>query len=177
MSMARIVDRYRRISLRQRFLVAPLLGLILLGLRTAAFTYESRRQNALLTRIVEGDLAAFERYADVFIGLSAEHMGLYDLLTHAGQMEEDALYLDAKGRLNAIHETTRKLEAALPTAKAGNSSGDASPEAAGSEVLPVTQAYRRAATSSGEMTRVSPALAPREIGEAHERFVAMKHGF
>ncbi len=175
--MARIVDRYRRISLRQRFLVAPLLGLILLGLLTAAFTYESRRQNALLTRIVEGDLAAFERYADVFIDLSAEHMGLYDLLTHAGKMEEDALYLEAKGRLNAIHETTRKLEAALPTAKAGNSSGDASPEAAGSEILAFTQAYRRAATSAVEMTMVNPALAPREIGYANDRFVAMNHVF
>src|ERR1700704_121998 len=133
--MTRVLDKYKRMSLRQRFLVAPLLGLILLGLLTAAFTYESRRQNALLTRIVEGDLAEFERYADAFIDLSAEHMGLYDLLTRAGKIEEEALYLQAKGRLNAIYGTTRNLEAALPIVKAATSGGNVDPEAMGAEIL------------------------------------------
>jgi diguanylate cyclase (GGDEF)-like protein/PAS domain S-box-containing protein len=175
--MTRIVDRYRRISLRQRFLVAPLLGLLLLGLLTAAFTYESQRQNALLTRIVEGDLAEFERDAAVFIELSAEHMGLYDLLTRAGKMEEDALYLRAKARLNAIYDSTRKLEAALPMAKAGTRDGNPGLGAKAREILAFTQAYRRAATSAVEMTTVNPALAPREIAYANDQFVAMNRVF
>jgi diguanylate cyclase (GGDEF)-like protein/PAS domain S-box-containing protein len=175
--MIPILGKYKRMSLRQRFLVAPLLGLILLGLLTAAFTYESRRQNALLTRIVEGDLAEFERDADAFMDLSAEHLGLYDLLSRAGKMDEEALYLQAKGRLNAIYETSRKLEAALPIAKAGTGGGNADLEAKGVEILTLVQAYRRAATSAVEMTTVNPALAPREIAQANDRFVAMNRVF
>src|SRR3977135_3247541 len=37
-AMIPILGKYKRMSLRQRFLVAPLLGLILLGLLTGAFT-------------------------------------------------------------------------------------------------------------------------------------------
>src|SRR5258706_488091 len=60
---------FRRFSLQQRFMVAPLLGLVVCSLLTAAFIYESQRQNALLSRITERDLAGFNRYSEVFRNL------------------------------------------------------------------------------------------------------------
>jgi hypothetical protein len=80
------------LSLRQRFLVAPLFALALLGMLMAAFIYESQRQNALLTSIAEREFATFELYSDVFVQLSAQHVALYELLSNASKTNEETLY-------------------------------------------------------------------------------------
>jgi phosphoglycerate-specific signal transduction histidine kinase len=108
---------FKRMSLRQRFLVAPLLGLTLLCLLVAGFIYESRHQSALLTHVVEEDLVAFERYANVFVELSQQHVALVELLNAAPKSDEATLYDSAKSRLHAIQEATRKLKEALPGAQ------------------------------------------------------------
>ena len=64
-----MIGFFRGLSLRNRFLVAPLLGLVVCSLLTAAFVYESHRQNVLLSRITERDLKAFNRYVEVFVEL------------------------------------------------------------------------------------------------------------
>ena len=162
---------FKRMSLRQRFLVAPLLSLILLCLLVAGITYESRHQSALLTRVVEEDLVAFERYADVFVELSQQHVALVELLNAAPKSDEATLYDSAKSRLHAIQEATRKLKEALPGAAAGRRD-DVSGEA-----LVLVEAYRKAAASAVEMVTVNLALAPREISLANERFGAMSRVF
>lgn len=172
----RIVSYLEALSLRQRFLVAPLLGLILLIVLTAAFTYESQRENALLTRVAEEELAGLDRYSDVFIALSEQHMALYDLLNSAPKTDEETLYDRAKERLYAIHEAIHKLKEALPAA-AGDRSADASSTALRAEVLALTEAYRRAATSAVELTTVNLELAPGQIALANDRFIAMNRAF
>ena len=59
--LGRLVARLDRLSLRQRFLVAPLLGLVLLGVLLAASIYEAQRQNALLRNIAGRHLETIER--------------------------------------------------------------------------------------------------------------------
>ncbi len=172
--MARIVDKFKGLSLRQRFLVAPLLGLVLFGTLMGAFIFGSQRQNELLTHVAERELVAFNHYSDAFIDLSAQHIALYDLLTNAGKIDEEALYLQAKGRLNAIHEAIGNLERTLPVDAGGN---DARLSASRSDLLALTQAYRRTVTSAVEMTTVNIALAPSHIALANERFIAMNRAF
>jgi diguanylate cyclase (GGDEF)-like protein/PAS domain S-box-containing protein len=172
--MTRIADKFKSLSLRQRFLVTPLLGLVLLGVLMAAFIFESQRQNELLTRVAERDLASYDRYSEVFINLSAQHIALYDLLTNARKLDEEALYLQAKARLNTIHQAIGDIERTLPLVAGSN---DATVLALRSQLLALTQAYRLTVTSAVEMTTVNIALASAHITLANDRFIAMNRTF
>jgi diguanylate cyclase (GGDEF)-like protein/PAS domain S-box-containing protein len=167
-----MIGKFKRLSLRQRILVAPLLSLVLLGLLAAAFIYESQRQNVLLTRVADRELAAFDRYSDAFINLSAQHIALYDLLTHAEKLDEEALYVQAKARLNAIHVAIGEIEKTVYV-----DSGDLRSAKLRADLVALTQAYRRSATSAVELTTVDIALAPSQIALANERFIAMNRAF
>jgi diguanylate cyclase (GGDEF)-like protein/PAS domain S-box-containing protein len=172
-AMNRVVRYLDSLSLRQRLLVSPLLGLILIALLSSAFMYEWRAQNNFLTEIIEKDFAAFNRHDEVFINLSAQHIALYDLLTAADKGDEETLYDSAKKRLYAIHEAIRRYEEILP-GKIGNA-GEI--KALRSDALALTQAYRRTVTSAVEMATVNIALAPAQVALANERFTAMNRAF
>jgi diguanylate cyclase (GGDEF)-like protein len=165
---------FNTLSLRQRFLVAPLFGLALLGLLIAMFVFEAQRQNALLTRIAEREFAAFEVYSDVFIHLSAEHIALYELLSNASKADEETLYDKSKERLYAIQGAIAEVEASLPAAASG--SHPELPQLR-ENLLALTHAYRRAVTSAVEMTTVNLNLAPTHIAVANDSFIAMNRAF
>lgn len=172
--MTRVLDLLKTLSLRQRFLVAPLLALLMCGLLTAAFVYESQRQNALLNRITERDFAAFDRYSAVFVNLTEQHMALYDILLSAGKIDEATLYDQSKQRLYTIRQAVQDLEQALPPA--GRTADPAFDELR-NELLARTQGYRAAATSAVEMSTVDLAAAPAQLAIANERFAAMNRRF
>src|SRR6266567_8399133 len=113
-AMTRLPRFFERFSLRQRFMVEPLLGLLLLIALAAAFTYQLRHENVLLKRVADSDIAAYDRYSELFVNLSQQHMALLDVLHGAGENNEDQIYDEGKRRLNSIHETVRGLERALP---------------------------------------------------------------
>ena len=92
--------------------MAPLLGLVVCGLLTAAFIYESQRQNALLNR-TEQDLTAFNRYAGVFVNLTEQHIALDALLDSSGKMDEATLYDRAEQHLYKVQQAVRELEQAV----------------------------------------------------------------
>jgi diguanylate cyclase (GGDEF)-like protein len=165
---------FNALSLRQRFLVAPLFGLGLLGLLIAMFVFEAQRQTALLTRIAEREFAAFEIYANVFIHLSAEHIALYELLSNASKADEETLYDKSKERLHAIQSAVGEVEAALPAAASGSHAELARLR---ENVIALTHAYRRAVTSAVEMTTVDLSLAPTHIAVANNSFIAMNRAF
>jgi len=173
MPIVRFLRQLKEPSLRQRFLIAPLLGLLLLSVVIAAFTYESRRQNALLTSVAEEHLVAYEAYIDLFMELSEQQVGLFELLNSAAQFDEETLYDNAKRRLFAIHEATRKLREALST----GDSHDAGIVALQREALALIEAYRKAVTSAVEMTTLNVTHAPRQIAFANQRFGAMNRAF
>lgn len=172
--MHRFAAFLNTLSLRHRFLVVPLLGLVLLGLLTAAFVVESQRQNGLLDRIAERDFAAFDRYSTVFIHVSQQHMALYNLLYGASKFDEEALYDQAKQRLHGIHQAIRDIELALP---AGTVERDAHSVALRGTLLAHTQRYAKAVTSAVEMATVNLALAPGQLARANEYFTTMNFAF
>jgi diguanylate cyclase (GGDEF)-like protein len=172
-SRFRLRSRLNTLTLRQRFLVAPLFALALFGTLMAGFVYESERQNALLTRIAEREFTDFELYSDVFVELSAQHLGLYALLSDPGKTSEEVIYDKAKERLYAIHAAIGKIESAL----ASGASGAVESLNLRRELLALTYAYRRSVTSAVEMSTVNLALAPTQIAIANERFIAMNRAF
>jgi hypothetical protein len=109
----RIVRQLERLSLRQRFLVAPLLGLLLLGVLLAASIYEAQRQNALLNSVADRHLDAIDRYSEVFIGVSAHHLALHDLLTKAARVDDERLHVSARGHLDAIRDAIAGIDGLL----------------------------------------------------------------
>ena len=163
-----------RLPLRHRFLVAPLTALVVCSLATVAFVHESQRQNTLLSRISERELAELDRYSAVSVGLMDQHMALYELLFNARKLDEENLYEQAKRHLDQIRLAVGELERALPAAKRG-AGGELG--ALHGELLSRTQAYRRAATSAVEMSTVNLAVALAQLARANERFTAMNRAF
>src|ERR1044072_5070221 len=107
--MNRFLRSLNALSLRKRFLVAPLFGLALLGVLMTTFVYEAQRQNELLTRISSREFKAFELNAEVFTDLSAQHIALYELLSKADTSTGDERFAHAKGRLHAIHQAVDRI--------------------------------------------------------------------
>ena len=174
--MSRLADKFESLSLRQRFLLAPVLGLILLGMLMAAFIYESQRQNELLVRVAARDLAAFDSYSAVFVNLSAQHIGLQNLLRNARKVDAGTLYDNAKIRLYAIHDAVNLIEMAMP-AESGSRENEAEFRKKREEVLALIQDYRRTITAAVDLTTLDAALAPARNALANERFIAMNAAF
>ncbi|WP_137935663.1 EAL domain-containing protein [Ramlibacter sp. 2FC] len=175
--MARLAAFLERMPLRRRFLIAPLLGLLLLGGLTSAFVYELQNQSALLKRVADRDLAAYDRYAAVFVNLSEQHLALYALLDDTREIDEALLYDLAKQRLNGIHEAVRGLEQTLPTLSAAANGGHAATAERLASLLASTQAYQKAAASAVAMVTVNLALAPAQLAHANERFTEVNQAF
>jgi PAS domain S-box-containing protein len=174
--MSPIPEKFSRLSLRQRFLVAPFLGLVLLGLLMAVFIYESQRQNALLMRVAERELAVFDRYSAVFVNLSAQHVALYALLNDTRKTDEETLYESAKTRLYAIHDAVGQLEKMVPP-DTGDLGDDSSFRSARKDVLDLAQTYRKTVISAVDTTTHNAKLAPAFTALANERFIAMNRAF
>lgn len=169
-----LIRVFRRSSLRQRFLVAPLLGLVVSSLLAVTFIYESQRQNALLSRVAQRDLVAFNRYAELFVNLSEQHSALDDLLHNAAKFDEASLYDQAKRHLHAVLQAVEDLERALPPA-----SEKLAPEfvALRNELSASAQAYRKGISAAVGLTTVNVALAPDQLALANERITAMNRAF
>jgi diguanylate cyclase (GGDEF)-like protein len=161
----------RGLSLGQRFLVAPLLGVVVCGAVTAAFYYESRRQDELLARVTERDLKAFNHYAEVFIGLTEEHTALFELLHGApGRMNEEAIYERAKLHLLNVQHAVSGLAQALPPADPATVPAFA---ALLERLSASAQAYRKGVGAAVGMATLDAALGPDQVALSNERFVAM----
>ena len=174
--MSRFAALFERLSLRQRFLVEPMLGLVLLVVLTAAFVYQLQHQNMLLQRVSDQTLA-YDRYFEVFSKLSQQHLLLDDLLRSAGKFDEMELYDIAKQRLNGIHQAVRDLEQAVPAIATAGDEDATKLAAQRAELLATTEAYRKAATSAVTMATVNLALAPRQLAVANESFTVMNRTF
>ncbi len=174
--MRRLRALLERLSLRDRFLIAPLAGLALLAVLTGAFLLESNRQGSLLGRVAERDMAAFDRYFRIHSEVSAQHMALYGLLNGAESVDEEAIYDRAKERIEAIYAAIAELERAAVELRAPRGQEiDGEPlEAA---LLARTREYRRSAAQAVEMSTVDVRQAARRLVEANERFLAMSRAF
>src|SRR5262245_36938874 len=131
------------LSLHRRFLLAPLLALVLLGVLTTAYIFQSERQNALLERLAGRDFAEFNRYFDIFTSLSVNHSTLYDLFIRSPSREDASWRERAKGVLSRINLTIHELEQASEAlAERGGQSAELG--ALQGKLISHTQQYQRA---------------------------------
>jgi diguanylate cyclase (GGDEF)-like protein/PAS domain S-box-containing protein len=175
--MNRLARFFERFSLRQRFLVEPLLGLLLLIALAAAFTYQLQHENGLLKRVADSDIAAYDRYSELFVNLSEQHMALLDVLHNANEVNEEQIYDEGKRRLNSIHDTVRGLEQALPVDSVAPGAPQNELSARRRALLVSTVAYRNAATSAITMATINFTLAPNQITALNQKFTTMEHAF
>jgi diguanylate cyclase (GGDEF)-like protein/PAS domain S-box-containing protein len=169
------LNRYfRKFSLRQRFLVAPLLGLVVCSLLTVAYIYESQRQNALLSSVTEHELTAFNHYSEVFVNLTEQHSTLDDLFYSAAKIDEATLYDQAKQYIYKLQEAVKELEQALPPI---NHSADPDFAALRGELSANAQAYKKGVSAAVRMVTVNLALVPDQLARADERYTAMNRSF
>ena len=100
-----------RLSLHQRFLVAPVVGLIIVLALTASFLWQSENQNNLIDDISSADLTTLGLYTELFTDLSRYHQELYELFNSAGQsVDEGVLYDQGVVIMDNIFVITRKME-------------------------------------------------------------------
>ena len=173
---AGIVRKLERLSLRQRFLVAPLLGLLLLGVLLAVSIYEAQRQNALLNSVADRHLEAIDRYSEAFVGVSAHHLALHDLLTKAARLDGETLRVSARGHLDAIRAAIAGIDGLLADDE-GKGPKDADFLALQSRLPALSENYRLTMTRAVELAGVAPASAAANATVANERFVAMNGSF
>ena len=163
----------KNLSLRMRFMIAPLLGLILLGVLVLAFVYEVHRQNELLTRIAGTELEEYELHSRLFVSLSEQHLALYQLLNDAESFDEETIYDQGKQRLNRIFDAVADLQRAVLENSSGAGGIDPQRSELQIDLLDRIETYRNTVSAAVEMSTVDPSLAPEHLERANEEFATM----
>ncbi|HYD81488.1 MAG TPA: HAMP domain-containing sensor histidine kinase [Paucimonas sp.] len=176
-SLAARTPFLNRLSLRSRVLLTSLAGVVLLAVLTAAFIIEAQRQNALLTRVAQGDLAAFDRYFDIFNRVTEQHLSLHGLLSKAPRLREEQLYELSKERLDAIHLAVGQLEQASRNLAANDKASVSSVRRQHDILMRRTHDYQRAVASAVEIATVDPNFAGARLEVANEKFDVMNKAF
>src|SRR3954451_18760032 len=106
---------FDRMSLRNRFLVVPLLALAMLSGLTAAYYRQAHRQNGVLLKVATENLGVFNVYTTLFTDLARAHSALYELLISAGAAsDEEAVYEIGKVSLYQVQQSLKLLQEARP---------------------------------------------------------------
>ncbi|HEY6897202.1 MAG TPA: PAS domain S-box protein, partial [Rhodocyclaceae bacterium] len=175
--MSRWLNQLERLPLRRRFLVAPFLGLVLLGLLVSGFIYDLRSQNQMLTDIVDARMAGFNRYAATFARLSGEHVELYDLLTNSVALDEQAVYIRAKRHLDQINAAISEIEGGWPAATGRTDTAADGSGALPQEILKLSGQYRVTVGRAVETRLLEADNRLAQVALANQQFVEMTRAF
>ena len=163
-----------RLSLRQRFLVAPVVGLVIVLGLTASYFLQSESQNQLIEKISSSDLKDLNLYTKLFTDLSRYHLELYELFNAAGQqVDEGILYDQGVFIIDKISAITEEMESIVLS---GSNEGTM-PAAEAKQLLAEIAEYRTAAISSVENTTVSLNKAPFYLSKANQHFSNLHEKF
>ncbi|MCB1878375.1 MAG: EAL domain-containing protein [Chromatiales bacterium] len=165
-----------RLSLRQRLLAGPLVGLVLVLVLTGTYLWHAESSNRLLVQLAEEDMGLLDRYTDLFAALSRQHMALYLLLYEAPSLEEGEIYDRGRETLDGIHSVIQDMRHLADNA-AASSALNAFDEAQVAELTKALERYRASATSAVEMTSVQLNLAAGYLVEANKHFSRMHKNF
>jgi diguanylate cyclase (GGDEF)-like protein/PAS domain S-box-containing protein len=164
------------LTLRQRMLIGPITGLVLIFALTLTYQWYAEKHNALLKKIVDVDVAQLDRYTDLFTGLSRHHMALYALLYDAPTLDEGIIYERGRKILDEIDLTTEAIAKLTKENKGGHGLHALNPEEVGL-LLDHLDAYRSSAISAIEMTSVALNLAADYLLTANQHFSYMHENF
>lgn len=164
------------LTLHQRFIVSPVMGLILIIVLTATYLWYAENHNVLMKRIVDNDVQLLDRYTDLFTGLSRHHMELYQLLYDAPGLDEGSIYDRGRNILDGIYASAEKISTLAKQESVQNQL-----KAFKLEELKVLirhlDAYKASAISAVEMSSVALVLASSYLAEANKHFSYMHENF
>ena len=175
--MTRVAGYLNSLSLRRRFLIAPLLALVLFGLLTGAYIFESGRQNMLLERLAEQEFASFNRYFEIFTGLSAQHTALYALLARSTDRGGEAWRKQTKDLLSEINLTVHTLEQASEELAERRGQAAADLAALHGKLVSDTQEYQRTVGAAVVNATTDVKRSAGELAEANQRFTMLNRTF
>jgi diguanylate cyclase (GGDEF)-like protein len=152
----------------------PLFGLTMLAVLSVTYWTEFTHQTALLKRVAEQDLVAYERASEVLVDLTAQHLTIYDLLQGSNRpREEEALYDIGKRSLERIGKAVKALDQALPAVRSSDKEGSAKRE----QLKRSIQAYQRGIRQAITMSTVDLGRATEQFGHANQLFNSMNVTF
>lgn len=165
-----------QLSLRQKLLANPILGLALIGLLTLAYIGFAEKHKQHMEHISGQDLQLLDRYTDLFTDLSRHHMTLYQLLYDAPRSDEGSIYDRGRALLDNIQLSSNAI---MKLFKDSNShlQKNAFSLRQISELIDHLAAYRHKAISAIEMTSVDLNLASAYLNEANQLFSTMHENF
>lgn len=162
------------LSLRQRFLVAPIIGLIIVVMLTISFFLQSEKQNNLIEDISQSDVATLSLYTELFTNLSRQQQKLYELLNSAGQnIDEGTLYDKGIAIIDDVYSITQQIEEIIKSGNANNTL----PKDEVTRLLSEIIDYRTSAISTVENTTVALNLAPIYLSRANQHFSILHEHF
>jgi signal transduction histidine kinase/CheY-like chemotaxis protein len=169
---------FDRMSLRNRFLVIPLLGLFMLAGLTAAYYQQAHRQNEVLLKVATENLGVFNIYTTLFSELARAHSALYELLISAGtSSDEEAVYAVGKVSLYQVQQSLKLLQDAKPLKLAHGGNAQRRIDQSQVRLTERLGVYRVAATRAVEMTSVDLVLAAKQLKLANASFLDVQSAF
>ncbi len=156
------------LSLYQRFLIVPVLVVLVSLLLHVVFLTVSNRQNSHLS-MVEAHLEEHSKLTELHQSLTREHMALFELLQQAATLNEEKLYEKSLSRLDTIRAATERFkdEIALDQLKIANAVG------LYKEVQSALRDYQQNMSSAVELTTVDLRLAAQKMVVANQEFIKM----
>ena len=164
----------RRLSLRQRLLLAPLAAILLLAALLAGMIVQAGHHDARLAQANARHLGTIDRYADALLALTERHLALDNLLSSVAQLDPEVARLRTQASLGAIDEALSKINTLLDGDNSGKVPGLA---AQLSYLRQSAQAYRQTIALAATTASARPNLATAQIAPANERFAAMSASF
>lgn len=165
----RLSNALNSLSLRNRLLVAPLLALVLIIVLTSIFVFETHRVHQLEREALTANLDRLGDLTGLLITLSKEHMGLFELMQAAADMNEETLYEQSIVRLDRIRAANLDLQTAVGNGAPGVGAHD---PATGRLLSRLTE-YQTKTNAAVELTTVDLSLALEKLLLANEQFIAL----
>ena len=164
------------LTLHQRFLASPVLGLILIIGLTVTYLWHAENNNALMQRVMDQDKQLLDRYADLFTELSRYHLALYELLNDAPDLDEGRIYDQGRVILDGIYLSVQTISKLASEAGRQSQLHAFRTDALGS-LIQGLKAYHASAISAVEMTSVATELASTYLSDANRNFSSMYQRF
>jgi diguanylate cyclase (GGDEF)-like protein/PAS domain S-box-containing protein len=169
--MKPITDFIDRLSLRQRFLLAPALGLVMLGLLATVYVSATHHHATLMSTLANEDLATLDRYIHVTTNLSRAHLAVHTLLKNQAGLTKAKIHEQSIERLDEIYAATDELKKL--SVDISNRAVDAERASVQPELLRHLEEYVERATAMVEYAPIDPAYGMERFEYANRHYVQM----
>ena len=97
------------LSMQARFLIAPLIGVLLTLVVYLGANQIIQSNNLLLEMINETNLAQVSEINEIKLRISSINSDLVTLLLEPAELDEEEIYVEGKKKLNELHKVQQRL--------------------------------------------------------------------